>query len=204
MPLVAGLVGLRWGEVAGLQVGDCDLLARRLHVRRQVTRGEGGRPIVLSPKTAAGVRSVAIPAALADELAAHLARRGLDGSSPEAWVFGGREGPLWYQNWRTRIWVPACRAAGLAGLRFHDLRALAATVMARTGVDVRTAMTRLGHTNVATTLRTCPRGGRPGRRRERGVLPAGDLMLGKCWERSQPDPRRSPSQGPDQLLRPWR
>ena len=29
--------------------------------------------------------------------------------------------PLRYTNWRQRVWLPATEAAGLAGLRFHDL-----------------------------------------------------------------------------------
>jgi integrase len=153
MPLAAALAGLRWGEVAGLQVGDCDLLARRLRVRRQVTRGERGEPVVLTPKSSAGVRDVAVPAALAEELAAHMARRGLRSDDPGAWLFADSAGgPPSYQNWRARVWVPACRAAGLAGLHFHDLRALHASVLARSGVDPRTAATRLGHSDVRLTL----------------------------------------------------
>jgi hypothetical protein len=50
------------------------------------------------------------------------------------------------------ICLPATEAAGLTGLRFHDLRAMAATVLVAAGVDVKTAQTRMGHSSPALTL----------------------------------------------------
>jgi len=48
--------------------------------------------------------------------------------------------------------VPACERAKLPGLRFHDLRSLAATALVAAGVDVKTAQTRLGHSSPQVTL----------------------------------------------------
>ena len=48
--------------------------------------------------------------------------------------------------------MPSCRAAGLAGVGFHDLRRLSATLLVVHGVDVKTAQTRLGHSDVRLTL----------------------------------------------------
>jgi integrase len=56
-------------------------------------------------------------------------------------------GPVGYSNWHRRVWVPATKAAGLPGLRLHDLRKGAATAMVTAGVDVRTAQVRLGHSD---------------------------------------------------------
>lgn len=141
--------GLRWAEVAGLTVADLDLLGGRLTVARQVSRAG----TLDAPKTAAGARTLALPAWLVDDLAAHLAGRGLTGADVTQLVFstGGR--PLDYTNWRRRVWVPACRRAGVPGLRFHDLRSMAATVLVASGVDVKTAQTRLGHSSPDVTLR---------------------------------------------------
>ena len=44
------------------------------------------------------------------------------------------------------------RAGRLAGLRFHDLRSLAATALVAVGTDVKTAQTRLGHSSSGTIL----------------------------------------------------
>ena len=66
-------------------------------------------------------------------------------------VSPGRE-PLHYSNWRLRVWLPACAAAGLYQLTFHDLKHTAATALVEEGVDVKTAQVRLGHANPLTTL----------------------------------------------------
>ena len=68
-------------------------------------------------------------------------------------MFVSAEGqPLHYSNWRRRIWVPACEAAGLSGLRFHDLRSMAATALVASGIDVKTAQARMGHSSPSVTL----------------------------------------------------
>ena len=57
---LGGLAGLRIGEVFGLQVGDIDFARRTISVRRQAQ--ENGGPVeVAAPKTAAGVRTLAMP-----------------------------------------------------------------------------------------------------------------------------------------------
>jgi integrase len=96
---------------------------------------------------------MAIPEWLADEVAALMARRGLSAADSVSLLFtaGGDIG-LSYTNWRRRTWVPACERAGLAGLRFHDLRSLATTALIAEGVDVKTAQTRLGHSSPQVTL----------------------------------------------------
>jgi hypothetical protein len=48
-------------------------------------------------------------------------------------------------NFRHRVWLPATRATGLMGLRFHDLRHTAGTLAARTGATTKEIMARLGH-----------------------------------------------------------
>jgi integrase len=76
----------------------------------------------------------------------HLADRGLTGDDPDALLFVSPEGaPLHYSNWRRRVWAPAVEAAGFPELHFHDLRHTAATALVDEGVDIKTAQTRLGH-----------------------------------------------------------
>ncbi len=88
-----------------------------------------------------------------DLLADHLRERGLTGGDPDAYVFIGPRGkPLHYSDWRRRVWLPSTKTANLSGLRFHDLRGLAATVLVAQGVDVKTAQARLGHSSPTVTL----------------------------------------------------
>ncbi len=148
------VLGLRWGEIAGLRVGQLDLVRRTLTVKTQRTRGEGGRMVEQSPKTRAGQRTMTMPTWIAAMLAEHLARRGLTGADKDAPVFASRDGePLDYSNWRVRVWLPARKAAGLSQLTFHDLKHTAATLLVEEGVDIKTAQTRLGHADPSTTLR---------------------------------------------------
>lgn len=152
MVFVGAVLGLRFGECAGLRVGRLDLLRGTLTVAESL--GEvGGRLVVGAPKSAAGRRTMTMPVPLVRMLAEHLARRGLTAANETAYVFGDSQGrPVRYANFRTRVWLPAARRAGLDRLGFHDLRRAAATAMVAAGVDVRTAQTRLGHSDPRLTL----------------------------------------------------
>jgi integrase len=153
MVYLGAVLGLRWGEAAGLRVGRVDFLRGTLTVAEQITRGEKGRIVEGPPKSNAGRRTLAVPSWLMDMLAEHLARRGLTGADVDARVFASAEGgPLDYSRWRRRVWARACAAIGLPGLTFHDLRRACATGLVAEGVDVRTAQARLGHSDPRLTL----------------------------------------------------
>jgi Phage integrase family len=49
--------------------------------------------------------------------------------------------------------MPATRAAGVEGLRFHDLRHTAATLAVAAGASTRELMVRMGHSSSAAALR---------------------------------------------------
>jgi integrase len=99
--------------------------------------------VVGPPKTAAGVRRVAIPQALIPELEAHVARWAAPG--PDGLVFcGTRDQPMRRASLYT-AWRRAVRVADVDGLRFHDLRHTGNTLAAATGASTRDLMTRMGH-----------------------------------------------------------
>ena len=165
MVWLGAVLGLRWGEAAALQVCDVDLLGRELHVRRTITRDEHGAGRIGAPKSEAGRRTLSLPQPLVDVLAAHLKLRGLTAADGDALVFAAPKGGLLNAtNWRRQVWHPAAVAAGVGvlerrnkrvvydGAVFHDLRRTSATELAVSGVDVKTAQTRLGHTSVRLTL----------------------------------------------------
>jgi len=153
MVYLGAILGLRWGECAGLRVGRLDLDEGRLSVAEQLTRGRFGEHFFGEPKSRAGRRTLAMPEALVDILAALLESRKLTATDADALVFttpGGE--PLRYERWRRHRWLPACDAAGLAGVTFHDLRRANATGLLAEGVDIRTAQARLGHSDPRMTL----------------------------------------------------
>ena len=57
-------------------------------------------------------------------------------------------------NFTRRSWWPLRELAGLDGLRFHDLRHGAATLLLAAGVHPKVVQERLGHATVAITLDT--------------------------------------------------
>jgi integrase len=167
MAYLGAVLGLRWGECAGLRVGRVDFLRSTLFVAERITRGPGGRHVSGPPKSQAGRRTLAMPSGLAAMLTKHLARRGLTGSDSDALVFASEQGgPFRYEHWRARVWLPATRRADLAGVTFHDLRRANATALVLDGVDLKTARTRLGHSDPNGSRSRCTR-----RRRARPIAP---------------------------------
>lgn len=150
--LTAGLAGLREGELFALRWGDVDLIDAGVTVRRKRLRLASGEVIENDPKSRAGRRKVAIPATLVVELKRHLTEHGQE-VTPDSYVFVSPAGePIERSNFRFRIWLPATRAAGLTGLRFHDLRHTAGTLAARTGATTKELMARLGHSSARASM----------------------------------------------------
>ena len=109
MAYLGAMLGLRWGETAGLRVGRLDLLAGTLMVAEQVTRGPRGLAVFGPPKSAAGRRTLAVPPTWWRYLPVDLARRGLTAADPEALLFTTADGrALEYADFRHRVWLPAC------------------------------------------------------------------------------------------------
>ena len=94
-----------------------------------------------------------MPGVLGKLLAGHLATLGIDEADGDALVFPAPDGSHWsYANFRRRIWLPAVRKARLEGVGFHDLRRTATTQLVLSNADIKTAGTRLGHSDVRLTL----------------------------------------------------
>jgi integrase len=149
--LVAAYAGLRWGELVGLRVKRVDLLHQRITVAEQVTEIDGHFTWG-PPKTEAGRRIVTLPAVTAAALAEHLATYSQPG--PDGLVFTSTEGGLLRRsNFNRRVWRPVTRAAGVEGLRFHDLRHTSATLSIAAGASTRELMARMGHSSSAAALR---------------------------------------------------
>ena len=149
MMWTGAVLGLRWGEAAGLTVASVDSLRLMLTVSGQLGRDQ----LLAAPKSNAGRRTLAIPGWLSEDLSALMRRRQLTGADRYGLLFVNTRGRPWgYSPWRRSVWLPACARAGLSGLRFHDLRALAATHLVASGIDPKTAQARLGHSSPQLTL----------------------------------------------------
>jgi integrase len=146
--LVGAYGGLRIGELAGLRRSRVDLLRGTVQVAEIVVEVRGVLHVG-PPKTRASRRTVGLPRFVAEELAAHLAEPG----DPEAFVFTAPQGgPLRLPAFRARVWRPATRAAGLDGLRIHDLRHTAVALWIAAGANPKEVSARAGHASVSFTL----------------------------------------------------
>lgn len=144
--LVGAYCGLRFGEMAGLRRERVDLLHRRIEVAEIVTEVKGHH-YTGPPKTRASRRAVPVPRVVADALTEHLST--LSGEI----VFPAPEGGyLRGSLFRPRIWQPATRAAGVDGLRLHDLRHTAVALWIAAGASPKAIAARAGHTSVVTVL----------------------------------------------------
>lgn len=149
MTYLAGVLGLRWSEVAGLRVGRIDFSRKTLEIAE--TCAEVSGKVVFAPvKTRSSRRTLNMPPFVANMLVEHLASRG--NPKPDELVFVAPEGgPLRRSTFRTRVFDPAVNRADLEGLTFHGLRHTAAGLLIEAGAHIETIKQRLGHSSIRVT-----------------------------------------------------
>jgi integrase len=143
--LAAAWSGLRQGELLALTRADVDLDATPplLRVRRRVRRTDAGTFEVDIPKSAASVRTVALPGPLRDALDAHLAEFVPEGRACLVFATGNFTVPA--RSNLTEMLHRATTAAGVPAIRFHDLRHCAQVLAAESGATLAELMARMGH-----------------------------------------------------------
>jgi excisionase family DNA binding protein len=124
--------GMRRGEIFQLRWEDVDLEAAAL----RVIRSKSGKPRVIS-----------INSELLSELRTSRSAAGAD-----EFVFLNPATGRPYVDVKRAFHV-ACTAAGIVGLRFHDLRHTFATRLVKRGVDLILVKELMGHSSVVTTER---------------------------------------------------
>lgn len=148
--LLAAWCGLRWGETSELRRKDVPADCSLLRIRRAVTY-RSGKFYVGEPKTAAGIRDVAVPPHIRPMLKAHLKQH--VGKAADALLFPGEGGGHLRADLYRTHWEKARKAIGKPGLRVHDLRHVGAVLAAQSGATTAELMHRLGHTTPQMALR---------------------------------------------------
>jgi integrase len=156
--LLAGMLGLRRGEIAALRWRHVDLDAAQVAVVESFEQTRQGIRLK-SPKSGRG-RKVALPVRVVAELRAwrmkqaqELLKLGVR-LSGDCFVCAGENGrPIQPQS-LTHAWHRFLARTKLPRLRFHDLRHSHATHMLASGVHPKIASERLGHATVGLTLDT--------------------------------------------------
>jgi integrase len=144
------LGGLRFSELSALGVVDVMTTpyGLGLRVHRARTQENGGGRAILSETKTHRARLVPVPSALTAWVRARqvLADR-------EAPLFVTSSGGYWtLTNFRNRShWTVIVAKAGFGGLRVHDLRHTAATLMLAGGGDLKSVASVLGHASMTMT-----------------------------------------------------
>jgi integrase len=155
---LAVLVGLRKGELLGLQWSDLDIARRTLTVRRTLTIDKENRPILGAPKTKAGKRTITLPPSCVSALQPHRrAQQAVRSGLGNLWqehdlIFPTADGNLLGREFPYYHLKQLIKRHNLTPIRFHDLRHTAATLMLQQGVSPRVVQERLGHSSIAMTL----------------------------------------------------
>jgi integrase len=150
--------GMRWSELVGLRRSAVDLLRYSIAVTEQLVYiggdrhiGRPGRWVRQQPKTRAGIRSISSSKFLAEQLEEQLTTRSQPGRDGLMFV-NMRGGPIGGSIFNKRHWQPARQAAGLDGLRFHDLRHTAVALAVAQGGHPKAIQRRMGHSTINMTL----------------------------------------------------
>jgi integrase len=140
-----GRVGIRAGELWGLQWGDIDWNARQIHVKRSLWKHQFQKP-----KTKNATRKIDMTERLARELkawklASPLSEHDLIFPSPEGYS-------TMHTNMMKRHFCPALRRAGLRQVSFHSLRHSNASFRIHVGQNIKYIRGQLGHASINMTM----------------------------------------------------
>lgn len=139
--LLAGVCGLRRGEVFGIRLIDIDFKESQISIVETMVRF-GGEWIIKAPKNETSKRKIKVPEfviyAISDYLTSLkvVPRRICSEFLPSSYSHHFKE---------------LLEKHGLPHIRLHDLRHFNATLMLKYGVPDKIASGRLGHSNVQTT-----------------------------------------------------
>ena len=156
--ILAFTTGMREGELLGLKWEDIDLTSAKLSIRRSLKRTPDNRLVLGPTKTRGSVGVVPLTSMAVESLrrrrAAQAAERLRLG---ETWddqdlVFTNRVGrPINPSNLLLREFYPLLERAGVAHIRFHDIRHTVATLLMEQGVDTKVVSNLLRHADVGIT-----------------------------------------------------
>jgi integrase len=154
--VLAANSGVRGVEIKRLQLRDINLEARRLRIRREGTKTDAGARLIELNHAAIGavtrlfIRAQLLGASAPDHylLPAELSRhtKSSDPLKGETGFDATRHQNSWRSAWRSLL-----KAAGLVGLRFHDLRHTFITQMAERGVPLPVVQSMVGHMSARMT-----------------------------------------------------
>lgn len=150
--------GMRQGELLGLEWKHIDFESFTIHVRQSSQYIAGKGIITKPPKNETSIRSITVPESIIALLRVYKAEQNKNRL---------RIGDKWHETDRlfttwdgkpmhpttVSSWFPEfLHKYGLPRIRFHALRHTAATLLINQNVHMKTISSRLGHSNIQTTM----------------------------------------------------
>ena len=159
-PVVVALyTGLRRGEQLALRWSNVDLDGARLRVDEALEETRSGLR-VKPPKTAAGRRTISLPAIVVDTLREHrqaqLERRvllGLGKPPDDALVFPDDHDGYQSPHGFSMRWARVVAGLGMSEITWHSLRHAHASMLIGAKVSITVVAARLGHADPSVTLK---------------------------------------------------
>ena len=142
--------GMRWGELAGLQVGDrIRVPGSGLRLQRAAIAGGGSGDVYIDTLKDHEARTIPLV-----PQAASVVDRWVQGRDADEWLFPSANGtPLSEGNWKRSVkWSAAKVAIKRPTFRVHDLRHTAASIWLASGADPKVVQRILGHASAAMTM----------------------------------------------------
>ncbi|MFI6583201.1 tyrosine recombinase XerC [Embleya sp. NPDC050493] len=141
--LLAAFGSLRWGELAALRRDHVDLDTGTIRIDVSAIEMSNGQRVTGPPKSAAGKRTVTIPAPILLDLRRHV--EWFAEKEPGGLLFVGPKGAALRRCNFSRVWRRGTRHLGVSDLHFHDLRHTGNVLAAETGATFRELMDRTSH-----------------------------------------------------------
>jgi integrase len=155
--IIALFTGVRRGELLALRRGAIDFDRKIISIKEALEETDAIR--FKTPKSAAGVRDVAMPDIVAETLRTLIRqdqeRRlalGLGKMTDDALIFTRLDGAPQSPLTLSKEWRKAAASIGLDGVSFHALRHTHASHLIDAGIDVVKISKRLGHASPTITL----------------------------------------------------
>jgi len=156
--LVVLTTGMRRGELLALRWADVNLEKGTLFVNKTVDYIPHYGYVENGAKTKAGRRTIKLAAFVVEILKTHRERQlDLKAKAGSKWtekdlVFCGLTGNYFNPNYLLRLFKKVLVDAGLAHMRFHDLRHSAATILLAMGIHPKVVQELLGHSSFLITM----------------------------------------------------
>ncbi|USG67334.1 tyrosine-type recombinase/integrase [Brevibacillus ruminantium] len=156
--LLAITTGMRQGEILGLRWKDLDFENCSLSISQ--TLSHDGKELQTEAKTKSSIRAIHLPTETLLALRKHRSliiqeklQAGDKYVDHDLVVCTSVGTPVIPRN-LTRTWKRLIEQAGVAPIRFHDLRHTHATLLLKQGIHIKVVADRLGHTDTRMTLDT--------------------------------------------------